>query len=357
MAYLGDFKNSVGVASPGVPFIFTTVKACGVPVALASGAAKVIKNGATGAPFPHSTGVTLTQNLGSITGLNKVVVLTSAALYTSGNYDVILSTGSVNGINVKGYLVGSFSIMARSNPSATGVWAVTSRTLSSGSVMWSAASRSLTSGASVWSYTGGAGRNLTATGRAYLASGVWALGTRTLSSGLVVWSVASRTLTSGLNVWNAGTRTLTSGLTVGASVWAAGTRTLTSGLVGARSNWAFASGAGRSLTATGKNALVSGVWANATRLLTSGSIVWSAAGRTLTSGAMLVGAALTEVAAVPAAAPTLGQAIMFGYQAARNKRVTTSAGDTIYTSATGAVGTAALSYVSGTNTFTKAKYA
>ena len=142
MSYLGDFRQSVGVASLGVHALFTTIKPCGVPVALVSGAARTIKNGL--ASGLHATGVTLTQSAGSITGLNKIVVLTSAAMYVTGNYDIILSTGSVNAINVRGYLVGSFSIKSRAGATATGVWAATSRTLSSGSVVWSAPTPTLT---------------------------------------------------------------------------------------------------------------------------------------------------------------------------------------------------------------------
>src|SRR3990167_8846764 len=116
MAYLGDFKQSVGAASAGVHVLFTTVKACGVPVALVSGAARTIKNGL--ASGLHATRVTLTQGAGSITGLNKIVVRTSAALYTTGNYDIVLSTGSVKAINVRGFLVVSFSIKSRAGATA-----------------------------------------------------------------------------------------------------------------------------------------------------------------------------------------------------------------------------------------------
>jgi hypothetical protein len=48
---------------------------------------------------------------------------------------------------------------------------------------------------------------------------------------------------------------------------------------------------------------------------------------------------------------------MFMYQSLRNKRITTSALDTIHTSATAVVATSPLTYVCGTNTFTKSKFA
>lgn len=376
MSYLGDFKPSVGAASLGVHAMFTSIKACGVPVSLVSGAARTIKNGL--ASGLHATGVTLTAGAGSITGLNKVVVLTSAAMYVTGNYDIILSTGSVNGINVRGYLIGTFSIKSRAGTTATGVWAVTARTLSSGGVVWTAGTRTLTSGGAA-------------------STSVWAATTRTLTSGSTVAS----------SVWAAATRTLTSGGAASTSVWAATTRTLTSGANAASSVWAYTAGAGRQLTSTGNTALwavssrlltsglavANSVWAGTTRTLTSGSIVWSAATRTLTSGGapatsvwaattrtltsggaastsvwaattrtltsggVVWDASLTELAAVPAAAPTPDAAIMWMYQGLRNTRITTSGSDKIHTSATGVAGTAVVSFVTGTNTFTKGKYA
>ncbi len=306
MSYLGDFRG--GTDSP-VHALFTTIKACGVPVALVSGAARTIKNGL--ASGLHATGVTLTQSAGSITGLNKIVVLTSGTLYGSGNYDIILSTGSVNGINVRGYLIGTFSIRARAAPTATDIWAVTSRLLTSGAVMWTAAGRTLSSGSVVWSAA-----------------------TRTLTSGgapaTSVWAAATRTLTSGSIVWSAATRTLTSGGAPATSVWAAATRTLTSGAV---------------------------AWTAAGRTLSSGQIVWNAATRILTSGGAVWDANLTELAVLPGAAPTSDQSIMLLYQGLRNKRITTATADKIHTSATAVVATAVVSFVTGTQTFTKNKYA
>ena len=263
MAYLGDFPASAAVYA-----IFTTVKATGSPGALVSGAARIIKNGATGTP--GSTGVTLTANIAGKTGLNRVRVLTSGAIYTSGNYHIILSTGSVDGKNVAGYAIDSFSIKARNRLAYT-----------------------LTTGQHD------------------------SIGTRT-------WAVTARILTSGAAVWAAGTKVLTSG----AVVWTAGARTLTSGAT---------------------------VWAVGTKVLTSGGVMWTAGARTLTSGAVLTTAALSEQASVPAAAPSLGAAIQWNYQAIRNKRITTATADLMHTSATAVAGTAALSYVSGTNTFTKGK--
>lgn len=183
MSYLGDYP-----ANGIVRVLFTTIKACGVPVALVSGAARTIKNGL--ASGLHATGVTLTANAGSITGLNKVVVVTTGTLYTSGDYDVILSTGSVNGVNVRGYMLGSFSIKART---AAKVWSETTRTLTSGdavaSSVWADTTRTLTSGGAV-------------------SDSVWVETTRTLTSGGVVWTAGTRILTSGAAVWAAAIKKL-----------------------------------------------------------------------------------------------------------------------------------------------------
>jgi hypothetical protein len=59
-----------------------------------------------------ATGVTLTVDFDSRTGLNNVHIDTSAsAFYTSGSYfHVIITTGTVNSLSVVGWDVGSFSI-------------------------------------------------------------------------------------------------------------------------------------------------------------------------------------------------------------------------------------------------------
>lgn len=68
----------------------------------------------------------------------------------------------------------------------------------------------------------------------------------------------------------------------------------------------------------------------------------------------IVGAALTELASVPAATPTLGQAIMLPYMSIRNKRDTTASDDEIHNSAGAVIGTAPVS--DDTVTFVKGKY-
>ena len=306
MAYLGDFATGKTLY-----LAFTTLTPCGKPVAFVSGAVKVIKNGL--ASGLHATGVTLAASAGSITGYNKVTVAMSGALYTSGEYQAICSTGSAGGINLRGYVLDSWSIKARNRQGyalttgnhdtiGTRVWANTTRLLTSGAAVWAAGTRSLTDKAS---FTLTTGQHDT------IGTRVWANGTRILTSGAAVWAAGTKVLTSGGVVWTAGTRSLTDK-------------------------------AGFALT-TGQHDSI------ATR-------AWAASARTLTSGAVITTAALTEQASVPAAAPTLGAAIQWNYQAIRNKRITTATADKIHTSATAVAGTAVLSFVTG-GTFTKGKYA
>ena len=142
-----------------------------------------------------------------------------------------------------------------------------------------------------------------------IATAVWALGTRTLTSfgtlvadiTTAVWASSTRTLTSfgtlvadtTSAVWASGTRTLTSFGTLVADIWVSGTRTLTSfgTLVADTTSAVWASGT-RTLTSFGTlvSDIATAVWSAGTRTLTSfgtlvvdtTSAVWSAVVRTLT---------------------------------------------------------------------------
>lgn len=94
---------------------FNTVTATGAPITLAGSAAVVCykDNSLT----QSSAGLTLSIDFDSITGLHNVRVDTSAdgTFYAAGsNFQVAISIGTVNSINVAGYVVGEFSIAARS---------------------------------------------------------------------------------------------------------------------------------------------------------------------------------------------------------------------------------------------------
>lgn len=62
-----------------------------------------------------TAGVTLTVDFDSVTGLNNVrIVATGANGYAAGsNYQIVITTGTVNSVSVVGYVVCEFSIQAR----------------------------------------------------------------------------------------------------------------------------------------------------------------------------------------------------------------------------------------------------
>lgn len=115
MAYLGDIAEDATL-----DFKFTTVS--GAPATLSgTPALSVYKaNGTT----QTTAGITLTVDFDSVTGLNHARIDTSAdAFYATGNdYQVVITTGTVGGTSVVGYVVGEFSIENRTEAIADAVW-------------------------------------------------------------------------------------------------------------------------------------------------------------------------------------------------------------------------------------------
>jgi hypothetical protein len=110
MSYYGDLRTS-----DIIDFKFTTVNTSGVPTQLAG--SPVLSAYKSNSVAQTTTGVTLTVDFDSVTGLNHVRVDTSAdgTFYsTATNFDIIITTGTVGGGSVVGYTVGSFSIENRS---------------------------------------------------------------------------------------------------------------------------------------------------------------------------------------------------------------------------------------------------
>ena len=108
MKYLGDF-----VASAAVDFCFHTVKDTGLPTQLAG--SPVISIYKANNTTQVTTGVTLTVDYDSVTGLNHVRIDTSDAFYATGNtFSAVITAGTVNSISVVGYVVAVFSIENRS---------------------------------------------------------------------------------------------------------------------------------------------------------------------------------------------------------------------------------------------------
>jgi len=114
-SYVGDIAEDATVR-----FIFnTSAFATGAPITLAgTPAISVYKNSST---TQSTAGVTLAVDLDTVTGMHSVEIDTSAdAFYAvNGDYFVVVTTGTVDGVSVVGKLVGEFSIENRDKASAT----------------------------------------------------------------------------------------------------------------------------------------------------------------------------------------------------------------------------------------------
>ena len=100
MSYYGDIAEDATIT-----FKFNTNAADGTPTTLSgTPALSVYKKGSTN---ETTTGVTLTVDYDSRTGLNYVAVVTTDAFYTTGDdYEVVITTGTVDSISVVGVVVG-----------------------------------------------------------------------------------------------------------------------------------------------------------------------------------------------------------------------------------------------------------
>lgn len=109
--HLGDFDLATIVYGK-----FTTFRpSTGAPYTLAgTPVLSVYKNNST----PQSTsGLTLTIDFNSVTGLHHFAVDTSSngTFYSTGGFfDVVITTGTVDGVSVVGTVVGSFTLRANS---------------------------------------------------------------------------------------------------------------------------------------------------------------------------------------------------------------------------------------------------
>lgn len=102
---------------------FCTVTTTGAPTQLAG--TPVISAYPDNSTTQLTAGITLSVDFDSVTGLNNVrVVATSGNGYaTATNYQLVITTGTVGGTSVVGYVVAEFSIEARSalNPTTADV--------------------------------------------------------------------------------------------------------------------------------------------------------------------------------------------------------------------------------------------
>jgi hypothetical protein len=122
--YLGDFA-----AGSTVRGLFNTRKADGTPITLAgTPTLGVYKDGGT---TETTTGVTLTVDFDSRTGLHLFAIDTSDAFYSTGSdFTVVISAGTVDSISVVGAVAGRFSINNRISTPTLVADAILSRNVS-----------------------------------------------------------------------------------------------------------------------------------------------------------------------------------------------------------------------------------
>ncbi len=108
MNYRGDIK-----LGDTIDIKFTTVNTSGVPTTLAGSpvVSAYVDNGTT----EITAGITLTVDFDSRTGMHNVRVVASSGngFAAATNVDLAITTGTVSGNSVVGYIVGSFSIEDR----------------------------------------------------------------------------------------------------------------------------------------------------------------------------------------------------------------------------------------------------
>lgn len=109
MSYLGDLR-----LGDTLDFKFCTVQSTGAPTTLAG--SPVISAYPSNSTTQLTAGITLSVDFDSVTGLNQVRVVASGGngYLTATNYDLVITTGTVNSVSAVGYVVGSFSIENRS---------------------------------------------------------------------------------------------------------------------------------------------------------------------------------------------------------------------------------------------------
>mgnify|MGYP001577882267 CR=1 FL=1 len=109
MSYLGDFAPETTFDTK-----FCTVAPTGAPPVLAG--APVISAYEDNGTTQITAGITLSVDFDGVVGLNNIrVVATAANGYDAGsNYQLVITTGTVGGTSVVGYVVAEFSINARS---------------------------------------------------------------------------------------------------------------------------------------------------------------------------------------------------------------------------------------------------
>lgn len=114
-AVLSQGDEEMADRNPGdtIDLYFTTADASGAPTTLiGSPVVSVYKDNDNTSEV--ITGVTLTVDFDGKTGLNQVRIVTSDGFYAAAHdYNLVITTGTVGGVSVVGYVIGSFSLQNR----------------------------------------------------------------------------------------------------------------------------------------------------------------------------------------------------------------------------------------------------
>lgn len=123
MSYIGDM-----ILGQTFDTKFCTVQSTGAPTTLAG--TPVVSNYVGNSTTQITSGITLTADFDSVTGLNNVrVVATAANGYTQmSDNQLVITTGTVNSVSAIGYVVAEYSIQNRYYAGMLGRGALTAAT-------------------------------------------------------------------------------------------------------------------------------------------------------------------------------------------------------------------------------------
>lgn len=109
MAYIGDYRLGDTIYTK-----FTTVQSTGAPTTLAG--TPVVSAYPNNSTTELTAGITLTVDFDTRTGLNHLTIVASGGngYATATDYQLVITTGTVNSVSAVGYVVAEFSIENRS---------------------------------------------------------------------------------------------------------------------------------------------------------------------------------------------------------------------------------------------------
>lgn len=109
----GDLGDRAAGATLDFKFTSTAAGSSDTPYTLSGGTVSVYKDNSD---VQSTAGVTLTADFDTITGLNHVRITTGSdgTFYSAGSeFQIVLTAGSIDGVDHTGYVIGSFSLANR----------------------------------------------------------------------------------------------------------------------------------------------------------------------------------------------------------------------------------------------------